>query len=520
MGYFDSKGLPLWFHIGSSSTDHSSFTPTVYTLWKRVFLPIVTTPQLVVDKMKQGADLMAPGVVSIQASHNASLPLSTGQLVCVAPYSGGLQGVPMAVGTMNMSSTEISTADKGKAVLTLHAYGDSLWEKGGKADPPKEIVVVQAIQVAAQSESVQSTADQQQPASIQSTIEENKEDVIQPQASTSTQDTVSPAEVDKILRAATLFALHAKAASIELPCSASAFYADSILPFRPAGLDPSIYVIKNSSFKKLKPFLKALEKEGVLKTKEMGGELHLMAIDSTHPDLQGAAKYRTIADDERKEAKARAMEEIQAASPKAMTVTELYKPVGSVAIFCKSISPDCGPHFTIVELRDEVLSKYITEHNLVHPTERAYFKVDETLKPMLLKKNESQEFLKRDEGLQRLAAACQAWYQIEQEGHPPELSKGKLHPIAITIKMRQGKKAVTLITNFEPFHFIADSMAEDLRKLCAAQTSVSPLQGKANQLEVMVQGKQGKIVTDYLLQRGVPKKWIEFEDTTEKKKGK
>lgn len=49
---------------------------------------------------------------------------------------------------------------------------------------------------------------------------------------------------------------------------------------------------------------------------------------------------------------------------------------------------------------------------------------------------------------------------------------------------------------------------------------VSPVLGKANQLEVLVQGKQGKIVTEYLISNGVMKRWIELEDTTEKKKGK
>lgn len=49
---------------------------------------------------------------------------------------------------------------------------------------------------------------------------------------------------------------------------------------------------------------------------------------------------------------------------------------------------------------------------------------------------------------------------------------------------------------------------------------VALVTGKPNQYEVLVQGKQGKAVTEYLMSKGVPKKWIELEDTTEKKKGK
>lgn len=88
------------------------------------------------------------------------------------------------------------------------------------------------------------------------------------------------------------------------------------------------------------------------------------------------------------------------------------------------------------------------------------------------------------------------------------------------MKMRQGRKACTLITGFEPFQvFSAEDMAEDLRKACAGSTSVSPIPGKpaGAGMEVLVQGKQSKIVVDYLLAKGVPKKWIQVTDMSGKK---
>ena len=40
------------------------------------------------------------------------------------------------------------------------------------------------------------------------------------------------------------------------------------------------------------------------------------------------------------------------------------------------------------------------------------------------------------------------------------------------MKVRQGRKASTMITGFESFHIIdAEEMAEDLRKVCAGATS-------------------------------------------------
>lgn len=47
---------------------------------------------------------------------------------------------------------------------------------------------------------------------------------------------------------------------------------------------------------------------------------------------------------------------------------------------------------------------------------------------------------------------------------------------------------------------------------------MSSVPGKPNEAEVMVQGKQIKAVADLLVAKGVPKKWIESADMTEKKK--
>lgn len=48
--------------------------------------------------------------------------------------------------------------------------------------------------------------------------------------------------------------------------------------------------------------------------------------------------------------------------------------------------------------------------------------------------------------------------------------------------------------------------------------TVTPITPKSNQMEVLVQGKQGKAVTEYLINKGIPKKWIVVDDSMEKKK--
>jgi hypothetical protein len=93
---------------------------------------------------------MAPGVVSIQPSHNVSLPLQEDQLVCVRCYSRDEDLPAMAVGKMTMTSDLVEKTDKGKAVLTLHSYGDMLWERGGKGEPPRESTTIRSNESAAQ----------------------------------------------------------------------------------------------------------------------------------------------------------------------------------------------------------------------------------------------------------------------------------------------------------------------------------------------------------------------------------
>ena len=49
--------------------------------------------------------------------------------------------------------------------------------------------------------------------------------------------------------------------------------------------------------------------------------------------------------------------------------------------------------------------------------------------------------------------------------------KGQLKPISVVVKVRQGRKASTLVTGFEPFFLEGEEMADELRRLCACATS-------------------------------------------------
>jgi translation initiation factor 2D len=49
--------------------------------------------------------------------------------------------------------------------------------------------------------------------------------------------------------------------------------------------------------------------------------------------------------------------------------------------------------------------------------------------------------------------------------------KGALQPIVMGIKIRQGRKTVTVVSGLEAFGIDVDDFAEELRKLCAGSAS-------------------------------------------------
>ncbi len=81
-------------------------------------LPRVTVDMGAVRFMTNGADVMRPGVVAIDAG------VAAGRLVAVVEET---HGKPLAVGKALMDAAGIEAACDGKVVATLHWVGDRRW---------------------------------------------------------------------------------------------------------------------------------------------------------------------------------------------------------------------------------------------------------------------------------------------------------------------------------------------------------------------------------------------------------
>ncbi|KAF9512452.1 hypothetical protein BS47DRAFT_1464083 [Hydnum rufescens UP504] len=450
--YLSADGDPLWFTL-----DHNGalMIPTMYTLWKLEILPIITTPPTAIQKVLGGADLMIPGV--IESFQDGSLPLIPENGLVAVAEANSL--IPLAVGRMALPSPDIKRDGKGRAVRILHTWKDTLWEIGSKPEPPDSIPTLRLT-------------------SPTFPVEPSPGSVDKGAAPVESESIPMPSlKADAILRKALIQAITKiiKLSSSTFPMSSSTFYSAHILPSRPASSEKgpsSSELVKRSSYKKVSKFLQAVEKEGLLKLKDFKGDLNILSVNATHQDVIMHRSFKTVGDVETMESRSREAE----LPVQHMTIVELYKPhTQSLAFFQQLDNTVLKDLYTVPELRT-IIDSYVNTHSLVHPREPAFITLDNTLRDLLLEKNEELDFLKREELTPRLRNVMQPWYSISVNDKEPVIKKGELKPIAVICKIRQGRKVSTFITGFEPFSISSEFLCEELRKLCASATSGTSLQ--------------------------------------------
>ncbi|KAF8890698.1 hypothetical protein BD779DRAFT_1516510 [Infundibulicybe gibba] len=466
VAYLDPEGNPLWLTIGKGSDD---LLPTIYTLWKQWdLLPFLSTPSAVIPVLVGGADLMIPGVVH----HTPGL--REGQLVSIRQYSREngepTLSPPLVVGRMALPSDRLkeSGIEKGKAVF----------------DDMPQGTVLQAGQLEEAEEPPHGPDDSSEP---------------------------TP-DVSSLLHLSLLQAISTTLASLppsSFPIPSTTFYTNHILPARPAfpasvlatgsddstaaSIDPQDVTIKSSSHKSLTAFLKSAEKAALLTTKapqkhSQQSELLVMAVKPTNPAVAGHRSYVTVKNIETKLAKQAEREEREKEGPQAsgeLVVRELWKPHQASVALIEAFGAKSTDLYSLADIKS-LLNSYIAAHSLVNPNDQSYINLDDTIRACTLAKGNSkpkgneepgpnlisQDFMKRDELTKSILGKMQGWYEIQAPGKDIIRKKGLLQPIQVVTKVRQGRKASTLITGFEPFMSTsAEDIAEDLRKICAGSTS-------------------------------------------------
>lgn len=559
----DSEARVLWFQV------EGRMYPSVYTLWSNPdIVPLLHTPEIVVKKLQGGADLMTPGLAG-----GPPFPERAKKGAVVAVASTDRPSVPVAVGwcEIDVSALQQVQGAKGHAVRNMHWFGDEAWAFGanGRAgvQAPEEIEGwVRVLEERGLAEKVEgleiedqeAEADggvaiaESEPAKDPTNGQVGHPDLEGEDAEQQAQQEIkelSQKEIDDAFRNAFLYGVHKHKITnpntsnfgLVFPLSQSIVMSNLVIPFLPAFTPEQAQQlqIKKTSWKNIKKFIKALDKQQIIKSKEKDGhETVILDIDFEDAAILGFKPYRLP----KKEtasgtAQGRGTQAVEQSDPydpsigQTLKITTYYKPTTKLQRLFTSTSQQ---FFTPPEVR-ETITSYIDSENLISATNKRLVQLDPILSNAVFDGSASLDkevltkgSVPRDALIDRVLHAMSPSYAIIRNNDPgssPKSKSGAPPKIHITLETRSGSKTVTKVSGLETYFISPRLLADELRKVCAGSTSVEALAGAAKKNErpveeVMVQGPQKDAVVKALEKRGVDKRWIEVSDKTKKGKGR
>lgn len=323
---------------------------------------------------------------------------------------------------------------------------------------------------------------------------------------------------------------------LDFPLSQSQVMAQLVQPFLPTYTPArtASLQIKKTSWKNLKKFIKSLDKQRIVKSKDRdGNEVVILDIDFKDQHIQGFTPYRLP----KKEApqsvgtsdKQEAASGTESSLGQKLKMVSLLRPKEKLAPIFHASKADPRGMYTPAELK-QVLVAFVEAENLIDARNKRLVRINPQLADALLGSSAadnaalSSGTMARDALAERMVAASSPFHAIlrndsDLAGTKPKA--GAPPKIQITLETRSGNKTVSKVSGLEPYYIEPQPLADELRKTCAGSTSVDRLQGsspKAPVMEIMVQGPQKDAITKALERRGVNKNWIDFIDKTKGKK--
>lgn len=550
----------LWWQIDGK------MYPSVYTLWKNTnIVPLLHTPGIVVKKLQGGADLMTPGLAG-----GPPFPEHAKQGAVVAIASTDSPTVPVAVGVckIDVSALQEVQGARGHAVETLHWYGDELWSYSTSSRPgqqsPEEIEGwAEVLEQRGLTEKVDTLdiEDREGDGGVSLNDGETNDVTVKAQggraaavdaeSTPTTAETasakLSQKEIDEAFRNAFLYGVvhhkdtnaNEKSHGLVFPLTQSLIMSTLINPFLPAFTDEQTQQLqmKNTSWKNIKKFVKHLDKDQIVKSKEkQGNETTIIDIDFNDAAIVNFKPYRLPkketaggASNGRGEKATENIDTGDDSVGQKLEVKSFFKPTSKLSTIFAAVDQST---FTSQEVR-QVITDYIESEKLISETNKRIVKLNPTLANAVFDGSDkidkevlAKGTVPRDALINRISNAMSTSYAILRNGADPrsvKMRSGTPPKVHITLETRSGNKMVTKVSGLEVYFINPRPLADELRKVCAGSTSVEPLAGGAKKTEkpveeVMVQGPQKDAVVKALEKRGVSSKWIEVLDKTKGKK--
>ncbi|KAF0978502.1 hypothetical protein FDP41_002322 [Naegleria fowleri] len=541
--------IPMFFSIEKDEF----YFPTIFAL--QIAPNLVDTiyiSQPVSHYLLQGADLMKPGVSRNQKNQN--LQLAGGDKLNNGGSNGGIgtfktgdirsiqirgNPVPFAVGEMVMDYSEFSSSDKGKCMEVVHIFGDYLWQYGtnhaSSSYSPPDGFTSQIIEVTVTSDTDASSSQGTETASTEAskesikkeeTLEESNEDDNdnddkegeEPENSSNTTD-IKPEEMDQLLESYFISTLKSGIEDDQLPMEGSGFYT-KMFEFS----DDIILDIKKSTYKKWTKFLKQMQKDNIVKVKDVKGTLFVTNVNRSHPKYVAAKELKR---------KAAVASSSSGSSSKSVQIVTLKKaPSPLLPIFGGQAAKD--KLFAEKEVKDCLL-KYCQDAKIFN---NGRVKIDELIYSKIFKSGKSknvriEEMVPIQVIMEHLLNEMIDHYAVTYDGNEEETAifKGTCPGIKLEADKIMGNKVITkvdgvsLIINNPDLNCVAfEELVKKLKSKCSASiktnTSTLPTVG-LREPDITIQGNHIVTVQQILTQEyGFPLKHIFTTDHTAKKKKK
>ncbi|KAH0558691.1 hypothetical protein GP486_004660 [Trichoglossum hirsutum] len=495
---------------------------TVYTLWHNPGLvPLLHTPEFVLQKLRNGADLMTPGLALGPPFPTAA---TKGSIVAVASLS--TPSVPMVVGVCEIDVGELKAVagEKGKAVRGVHWEGDELWAwssggKGGGAKPtalegwePNNEAGVQDL--AAEIDQLQL---QMEDADIE-TEDGGGVPLGDVEGSNRGHDTLDegedlPSSKDKQVEGKEL--------------------STKVLPFLPifTPAQSSSLQLKKTSWKNAKKFLKSLDKEGLIKTKDRsGGETIVLDVDWDNSAIADFVPYQLPTKDQSSsEGRAGPVSRLGHAGQELRRIG-LFKPKEKLSPLFEAAEANPKSFYLASEIRP-IVTAYVESESLVSTENRRLVAINPFLANAVFDSDSRADreviangAVMRDRIIDRVLENCSPYWALLRGNETKDDIKskaGRAPNIQIVLETRSGNKTVTKVSGMETYYVNPSTLADELQKSCASSTSLGQLVGSSPKnpvMEVMVQGPQTQAVVKALEKNGVHRQWIDVVDKTKGKK--
>ena len=156
-----------------------------------------------------------------------------------------------------------------------------------------------------------------------------------------------------------------------------------------------------------------------------------------------------------------------------------------------------------------IIGRYLASKCLFKPHDPKFVNVsrDKLLLDIVLNREGGEEvellegnFMKTDEAINRIISGTKACYKISAHDR---------RPIVKSVLDSGFQPTLGLFGIIEAFGPDANNLAERLRKACASSTAVQPDPRNPKLKQIMVQGEHVKAVVEYLISRGVQRRWTE-----------